>query len=164
MRCPYCRADETRVTDSRESEGGTSIRRRRECQACEKRFTTFERTEDVGPVLTKRDGSSEPFDRAKVISGIGKACANLAVPDEVMLGLTDAVEEELRSQTTKVSTQDVGREVLVRLQEVDPVAYLRFASVYKGFSEVSEFQAEIAALEKSSPPKTRRKKRVGTVR
>jgi transcriptional repressor NrdR len=119
------------------------------------RFTTFERVEEVPLVLVKRDGSREPFDRAKVVSGIAKACKNLAVDDEAMLRITDEVEEVVRSRGAEASSQDVGREVLGRLKKLDDVAYLRFASVYKGFQGVEEFAREIRELDKASPPKAR---------
>ncbi len=156
MRCPYCRGDDTRVVDSRDSDGGDAIRRRRQCGTCDRRFTTFERAEEAPLVLVKRDGSREPFDRAKVVSGIGKACKNRPVEDAAMLRLTDQVEEALRASGSPVTSQDVGREVLSRLRELDQVAYVRFASVYRGFQDVEEFERVIRDLEKSSPPKPRR--------
>ena len=161
MRCPYCRDDFTRVVDSRDAEGGAAVRRRRLCQACGRRFTTFERAEDVPMVLVKRDGSREPFDRAKVISGIAKACKNRPVTDDQMLRVTDEVEEALRALGAEVDSQRVGTEVLTRLRDLDEVAYLRFASVYKGFEDVQAFEREIRELVKASPPKSRNGSVVG---
>jgi len=106
-------------------------------------------------VLVKRDGSREPFDRAKVISGITKACKNRPVTDEQMLAVTDGVEEALRALGAEITSERVGMETLTRLRELDEVAYLRFASVYKGFQDVEAFEREIRALVKASPPKRR---------
>lgn len=157
MRCPYCRHEDTKVVDSRVSDGGAAIRRRRQCLDCDRRFTSFERIEDVPLVLVKRDGSREPFDRAKVMSGIAKACKNRPVDDESMLRLTDEVEEALRARGAEVASEQVGKEVLARLGDLDEVAYLRFASVYKGFEDVQAFEREIRSLEKNKPPKSRTK-------
>ncbi len=155
MRCPFCRGDETRVVDSRDADGGTAVRRRRQCTACEQRFTTFERVEEAPLVIVKRDGSREPFDRAKVISGVSKACKNRPVSDEAMRALTDEVEESLRESSGDVPSPDVGLEVLSRLRDLDEVAYVRFASVYEGFEDVAEFTKVIRELQKTSPPKSR---------
>lgn len=147
MRCPYCRGDDTKVVDSRDAQEGQAIRRRRECNDCRQRFTTFERVEGVPLVILKRDGRREPFDRAKVISGIAKACKNRPITDEQMLAMCDEVEEHLREQGAEVASIDVGREVLARLREVDEVAFVRFASVYREFSDVTEFERVIKELE-----------------
>ena len=148
MRCPYCRGADTRVIDSRDTEEGRAIRRRRECTTCRQRFTTFERIEGVPLVVRKRDGRREPFDRAKVVSGIAKACTNRPVPDDRMLSMCDEVEESLKELGAEVSSEEVGREVLARLKETDDVAYVRFASVYREFQDVTEFQRVISELEK----------------
>lgn len=145
------------MVDSRDAEEGAAVRRRRQCPSCSSRFTTFERVEEAPLVVVKRAGSREPFDRAKVVSGIAKACKNRPVDDDAMLRVTDEVEEVLRAGGPEVSSQDVGREVLARLRELDQVAYVRFASVYKGFQAVEEFEREIRELEKTSPPKARRR-------
>lgn len=163
MRCPYCRHEDTKVVDSRDSEGGTVIRRRRQCLDCDRRYTTFERIEEVPLVLVKRDGSREPFDRAKVMSGIAKACKNRPVTDDAMLRLTDEVEEALRSKGAEVASDEVGKQVLSRMRQLDEVAYLRFASVYKGFEDVEAFEREIRALVKTKPPKSRTKTAVSAV-
>ena len=165
MRCPYCRGDETRVIDSRDADGGMAVRRRRQCSDCDRRYTTFERAEEAPLIVVKRDGSREPFDRAKVVSGLARACKNRPVTDEDMLMLCDEVEDVLRSRGTgraggDVPTADVGREVLAKLRDIDDVAYVRFASVYRGFTEASEFEAAVQELqgrdlEKRQPPKVR---------
>lgn len=153
MRCPYCRYSDTRVIDSRDSGEGSAVRRRRQCPECSRRFTTFERAEEAPLIVVKRDGTRAPFDRAKVVSGIAKACKNRPVPDDAMLRITDEVEEALRGRGAEISTQDIGLEVLARLRELDDVAYVRFASVYRDFQAVEEFERVIRELEKTSPPK-----------
>lgn len=147
MHCPYCRSDDTKVIDSRDSEEGRAVRRRRECIECSQRFTTFERYEGVPLLVRKRDGTRQPFDRAKVISGIAKACTNRPVTDGQMLAICDEVEEATRTKGAEVAAEDIGQEVLVRLKEVDDVAYVRFASVYQEFEDVTEFGRVISELE-----------------
>jgi transcriptional repressor NrdR len=149
MHCPYCRGADTRVVDSRDADGGAAVRRRRECTSCSQRFTTFERMESVPLVVVKRDGSREPFDRAKVISGIAKACANRPVSDEEMLRICDEVEEAARQVGAEVPSDEIGKQVLARLAEIDEVAYVRFASVYREFSDVAEFEHAIQELEET---------------
>jgi transcriptional repressor NrdR len=137
------------------AEEGGSIRRRRECVACAQRFTTFERIEEMPLVVEKRSGSREPFDRFKVISGVNSACKNRPVSEEAIDNLASQVEESLRSMNETVTTQDIGVAVLERLKELDDVAYVRFASVYKGFEDVGDFQREVGLLTKSTAPKRR---------
>ena len=137
------------------AEEGGSIRRRRECVACGQRFTTFERIEEMPLVVEKRSGSREPFDRSKVISGVYSACKNRPVSEEAIDKLASQVEESLRSMNETVTTQDIGVAVLERLKELDDVAYVRFASVYKGFEDVGDFQREVGLLTKSTAPKQR---------
>ncbi len=137
------------------AEEGGSIRRRRECVACGQRFTTFERIEEMPLVVEKRSGSREPFDRSKVISGVNSACKNRPVSEEAIDNLASQVEESLRSINETVTTQDIGVAVLERLKELDDVAYVRFASVYKGFEDVGDFQREVGLLTKSTAPKRR---------
>ena len=137
------------------AEEGGSIRRRRECVACGQRFTTFERIEEMPLVVEKRSGSREPFDRSKVISGVNSACKNRPVSEEAIDKLASQVEESLRSMNETVTTQDIGVAVLERLKELDDVAYVRFASVYKGFEDVGDFQREVGLLTKSTAPKRR---------
>ena len=155
MRCPYCGSDDDRVVDSRLAEDGGAIRRRRECVACSQRFTTFERVEEVPLLVVKRSGSTEPFDRAKLIVGLEAACKNRPVPPEVLVELCDAVEESLRLHPEDVTSEEIGRAVLERLRDVDEVGYVRFASVYKGFEELSDFERELGMLVKTTAPKAR---------
>jgi transcriptional repressor NrdR len=147
MKCPYCAHEESKVLDSRPVEDGAAIRRRRECLRCDRRFTTYERMDHVPIMVVKRDGRREPFDRAKVVSGIAKACANRPVSDEEMLRICDDVEEAARRVGAEVPSDHIGREVLARLKQVDEVAYVRFASVYREFSDVAEFERVIQELE-----------------
>jgi transcriptional repressor NrdR len=149
MRCPWCGHEETRVIDSRSAEAGAAIRRRRACESCGKRFTTFERSEAVGLRVVKRDGSKERFDRAKLISGVEKAIKNRPVSEHQVARLADRVEEKLRRRGPDVTTQEVGIEVLAHLRRLDDVAYLRFASVYKAFKDASHFEREAVALVRS---------------
>lgn len=156
MRCPWCSADDDRVVDSRPAAGGAAIRRRRRCEACGRRFTTFERIEDVGLVVTKRDGSRDPFDRAKLEAGILKAIKNRPVGPEQVERMVDRIEERLRRKGPEVSSQAAGLEVLASLAKLDQVAYMRFASVYKDFQEITDFERELdVLLEKKAPAKRR---------
>ena len=156
MRCPWCGIDDDRVVDSRTAGDGGSIRRRRHCQACGRRFTTYERIEDVGLVVVKRDGSKDPFDRAKLESGILKAIKNRPVSPEQVERVVGKVEERLRRKGPEVTSQAVGVEVLASLAKLDQVAYMRFASVYKDFQEITDFQSELnVLLEKKTPAKPR---------
>jgi transcriptional repressor NrdR len=155
MRCPWCGADDDRVVDSRPADGGSSIRRRRQCNACGRRFSTYERIEDVGLIVRKRDGSRDPFRREKVAAGVLKATKNRPVSDFQVEELVDRVEERLRRKGPEVTSQQVGIEVLRQLRDLDEVAYLRFASVYKDFKEVADFERELGALLKREPAKRR---------
>ena len=153
MRCPFCAADDDRVVDSRMAEEGAAIRRRRECNACSQRFTTFERIDDMPLIVEKRSGLREPFDRAKVVAGVVAACKNRPVSEADIEELVSRVEDALRTRTDVITTQDVGVAVLEALRDLDDVAYLRFASVYKGFEEAGDFQREVGLLIKSTEPK-----------
>ncbi|HYN35367.1 MAG TPA: transcriptional regulator NrdR [Actinomycetota bacterium] len=154
MRCPYCETEEDKVVDSRVAEDGRAIRRRRECLNCNRRYTTFERAEEVPLFVVKRNGEEELFDRAKVIEGIRRAIKNRPVSDGEIEELAEDVEDAVRALGVQpVSTGEVGREVLERLRDVDEVAYLRFASVYKDFQELDDFERELGRLLKRSPPK-----------
>ena len=146
MRCPWCGEANDRVIDSRTAEAGIAIRRRRECLRCGRRFTTFERVEEARLVVVKRDGAKEPFDRAKVVAGVMKAIKNRPVNDEQVTRLADRVEETLRRKGPVVTTQEVGLEVLRLLRPLDDVAYIRFASVYKDFQELTDFERELGIL------------------
>jgi transcriptional repressor NrdR len=144
---------EDRVVDSREVERGAAIRRRRECLGCRRRFTTFERFDESVLSVLKRSGQREPFARAKVIAGVRAATKNRPVGPEAMETLARAVEIALRSTGPEVTSEQVGVAVLDGLRELDEVAYLRFASVYKGFEGVGDFQREAGLLSKQSAPK-----------
>ena len=153
MRCPWCAHPEDRVVDSRSAEEGAAIRRRRECLRCHRRFTTYERLDQVGVVVAKRDGSREPFDRAKVESGVGKAIKNRPVTPEQVAAIAAKVEEKLRRRGPVATSQEVGIETLALLRKLDDVAYLRFASVYKDFQELTDFERELGLLlQKREPP------------
>lgn len=146
MRCPYCGEDDTRVVDSRPAESGATIRRRRECESCHNRFTTYERREHA-LVVRKRDGSAEPFSPAKVVSGVGRAMAGRDVAVGTLDELARAIEAFAEEQGPEVSSGEIGRQVLELLREIDEVAYLRFASVHKDFAGIDDFEREVAALE-----------------
>ncbi len=147
MHCPFCRNSDSRVLDSRVNEDGCSIRRRRQCPACERRFTTIEQMQLV---VVKKSGVVEPFNRDKVISGVRKACKGRPVSEAELSRLGQQVEETLRSSgLAEVPTDDVGVAILAPLSKLDPVAYLRFASVYKHYQSVDDFEAEIAWMRDS---------------
>jgi transcriptional repressor NrdR len=154
MRCPYCESEEDKVVDSRLAEEGRAIRRRRECIGCGRRYTTFERAEEVPLLIAKRSGEEEPFDRGKVIEGVRRACKNRPVSEADILTIADDVGEAMRADVRRpVPSAEIGREVLERLRLLDEVAYLRFASVYKDFQELDDFERELGLLLKKSPPK-----------
>ncbi len=143
------------MVDSRISDEGAAIRRRRECLGCSRRFTTFERVEEQPLWVVKRSGQREPFDRAKLIAGVQAACKNRPVTDEMLQDLASHVEEALRAAAPEPSSQQVGVSVLEQLKALDDVAYLRFASVYKGFEDAGDFQREVGLLIKTTEPKQR---------
>jgi transcriptional repressor NrdR len=155
MRCPFCAADDDRVVDSRLAEDGVAIRRRRECAACHQRFTTFERIEEAGFFVVKRSGEREPFDRAKILAGVRSAAKNRPVDEEVLEALVTGVEESMRLLGRDVSSEEVGKATLEALRGVDDVAYVRFASVYKGFEGTEDFARELGMLVKTTAPKHR---------
>ncbi len=155
MRCPWCDADEDRVIDSRPADGGEAIRRRRECGACTRRYTTFERIEDVGLVVVKRDGSKDPFSREKLAAGIRNALADRPVMPTEVEDMVERIQARLRRRGPEVSSQVVGGEVLAALRKTDEVAYLRFASVYKDFEGAADFERELVSLQKKVPAKRR---------
>lgn len=147
MRCPSCGNPESKVVDSRPSEDGTAIRRRRECLECGRRFTTYERLEDNPLIIIKTDGSSEAYDRQKLMRGLLSACAKRPIAPEQIALLIDSIETELRNASrNEISSKDLGDMVLVRLAKLDDVAYVRFASVYKDFQNVEEFAAALEGL------------------
>lgn len=155
MRCPYCKSLDDKVVDSRLAEEGGAIRRRRACLSCGRRYTTFERAEATALRVVKRSGEREAYDRSKVVAGITKACANRPVTQQEMERVADEIEETLRaSGLGEVSTQEIGIAILDRMRELDEVAYVRFASVYKEFKELTDFEREVGLLlQKRTPPK-----------
>jgi transcriptional repressor NrdR len=151
VQCPYCDFEDTKVIDSRLSEGKDAIRRRRECLSCEKRFTTYERREPLRLMVLKRDGSRETFDRAKLHAGLSKACAKRRVPEEEIEFVVDEIEAELRDRRRhEVTSRRLGDMSLVRLRRLDMVSYLRFASVYRQYTDVDQFRSELVRLAGSS--------------
>lgn len=146
MHCAFCGAESTRVVDSRSAEGGGSVRRRRRCEACGSRFTTYERVEALVTVR-KRDGSLEPFDSGKVRSGLERALADRPLQAGAIDGVVRKVEAFAGSERREIESQDIGRIVLDALRDLDEVAYLRFASVYKDFQGASDFEREMASLD-----------------
>jgi transcriptional repressor NrdR len=155
VRCPSCSSVDDKVVDSRLADEGSSIRRRRECLGCGRRFTTYERVEEAPLVVVKRSGHREPFDRNKLVAGIRAAGKNRPVAVEQMQALAADVEELLRLEGPELTTQQIGLAVLDRLRQVDDVTYLRFASVYKGFSGAGDFEREAGLLSKETEPKQR---------
>lgn len=155
LRCPYCESEEDKVVDSRLAEEGRAIRRRRECLACGRRYTTFERSEEVPLLVAKRNGVTDTFDRDKIVAGIRKACKNRPVTEAEIEAIAEDVEEAIRETGRRpVPSADIGTEILERLRSVDEVAYLRFASVYKDFQELTDFERELGLLQKKLPPKS----------
>jgi transcriptional repressor NrdR len=155
VRCPFCSADDDRVVDSRLAEDGVAIRRRRECANCSQRYTTFERIEEIAVYVVKRSGEREPFTREKILSGVRSAAKNRPVDDVMLEGLVVGVEESMRLLNRDVTSEEVGMATLEALRDVDDVAYVRFASVYKGFEGTEDFAREIGMLVKTTAPKHR---------
>ncbi len=149
MHCPTCHTDDTKVVDSRLAHEGAAVRRRRLCQSCSHRFTTFERVEEVPLVVVKSDGSSESFDRVKIVGGLRAAAKGRAVDDDRIAQIVVDVEDSIRlAGGGEVSSSRIGLSVLEQLRSVDEVAYLRFASVYKNFDAAADFQTELELLNK----------------
>jgi len=161
VRCPFCGShdDRNRVIDSRSSEDGATIRRRRACAACGRRFTTFERVEEAPLLVLKRDGSKEQFDLGKLVAGLEKACKNRPISRSHIIEIASDIEETVRGRGQReVESQEVGIELLNALRDLDPVAYMRFASVYKDFQDPADFERELESLDslhKTTPPKPR---------
>ena len=153
VRGPFCQGLDDRVVDSRPAEDGAAIRRRRECLSCGRRYTTFERLEELPLIVVKRSGMKEPFDRAKLESGLDRAVGNRPLAGTSVSALAADIEDEMRAAGPEVTSEQVGLAVLERLRVLDPVSYLRFASVYKGFEDVSDFEREVAVLQKTTAPK-----------
>ena len=152
MRCPGCGDLDDKVVDSRLADEGAAIRRRRECLGCGRRFTTYERLEEAPLVVVKRSGSREPFRRSKVVAGMRAAAKNRPVAPEQLEGLAVEIEESLRLEGSEHTSARVGALVLERLRHLDEVAYVRFASVYKGFERPLDFQRELGLLAGDDPP------------
>ncbi|MBN1289900.1 MAG: transcriptional repressor NrdR [Actinobacteria bacterium] len=147
MKCPFCGNKKTKVIDSRAIEEGSSIRRRRHCQKCDSRFTTFERREKIEVVVLKRSGAREPYDREKIVSGFRKACSKRNVSETTIENKVDEIEEEIMKYPDKeIPAADIGNMVMEKLKNLDEIAYLRFVSVYKRFGDVSEFEKELGEL------------------
>jgi transcriptional repressor NrdR len=147
MKCPFCGGVDNKVTDSRLSQGDEVIRRRRECEGCGRRFTTYERIELVLPMVVKKDGRREAFDRLKVLAGLRRACEKRPVGTDALDALVDQIERALvESGDKEVESSAIGEQVMQRLRELDQVAYVRFASVYRSFKDIHEFMSELSQL------------------
>ena len=147
MKCPYCGYKESKVVDSRPADEGSSIRRRRECLACERRFTTYETMESLPMVVIKKDGSRQSFDRSKVLGSMLRACEKRTVSLADLERMTDEIEQALQNSLEREITTDmVGEQVMDKLREVDEVAYVRFASVYRQFKDINTFMTELNKL------------------
>lgn len=154
MRCPYCGEDNDKVIDSRATEGGVAIRRRRECLACHKRFTTYEHVETTTRLnVIKKDGSRVPFDKQKMLAGVQAACYKRPIPAEAIAALVDEVEDELfKRGEREVASLEIGRMLADRLKKLDRIAYVRFASVYKQFRDLDDFIEEVREVMESTDP------------
>jgi transcriptional repressor NrdR len=147
MKCPYCGYADTKVIDSRLGKEGNNIRRRRECMQCGRRFTTFERVEEIMPLVVKKDGRRQPFERLKVIAGIQRACEKRPVSIATIEGIVDELERQLQeSGEREVDSSRIGKAVMEALHDIDEVAYVRFASVYRQFKDINEFMAELKEI------------------
>ena len=147
MRCPFCRDLENRVVDSRLGKDGDAIRRRRHCEHCGRRFTTYERVEESLPMVVKKDGRREPFERAKIVSGLKRACEKRPVSVDTIEAVADKIERQLQEAGDReVTSREIGESLMRELHELDAVAYVRFASVYRSFRDVHEFMRELEDL------------------
>jgi transcriptional repressor NrdR len=147
MKCPFCGHPDNRVVDSRDVRSGSEVRRRRECSECGKRFTTYERVDELPTTVVKRDGRRENFDREKLLTGLLRACEKRPVPRRDLVAIVDAVESGLASRDVReMSTEDIGNMVIEELRRLDQVAYVRFASVYRRFEDVNQFMDELRNL------------------
>jgi transcriptional repressor NrdR len=155
VRCPYCEADDDKVVDSRPLDDFAAVRRRRECLGCGRRFTTHERVVELPLMVVKRSGLKEPFERAKLADGIGRAVAGGAVSAAAVEDAVAQIEEDARAAGPEVSSDMLGMAVLERLRTLDQVSYLRFASVYKGFDDAADFERAAVELRKTTAPKRR---------
>jgi transcriptional repressor NrdR len=147
MRCPFCGHIESKVIDSRESKKGISIRRRRECEACRRRFTTYEKVEEIPYMVVKKDGSRQMFDRQKLLKGLMKACEKRPIAMSKLEEIVEEIEAKLQERPDKeMKASEIGQQVMDRLRDLDKVAYVRFASVYREFRDVLEFKQELETL------------------
>lgn len=149
MLCPICGGD-SKVLDTRTNESVNSVKRRRECMKCGKRFTTYERIEDMPLIVRKKSGRTELFDKSKIFKGMAKACEKRPVSIDQLEDMVDQIERQLKNQYTEVSTADIGETIMKNLLQLDQVAYIRFASVYKDFSDIESFFKELEALKNSA--------------
>jgi transcriptional repressor NrdR len=157
MNCPFCSNSENRVIDSRLSKDGNAIRRRRECEACGKRFTTYEYVEEVLPVVIKKDGRREPFDRGKILKGIKKACQKRPISMDVIENIVERIEQACQEyQLKEIPSSIVGERIMEELHNLDGVAYVRFASVYREFRDVNDFLDELKDLLKAKGKKRKK--------
>ena len=147
MKCPFCDTLEDKVVDSRMAREGGVIRRRRECLSCKRRYTTYERVEESLPIVVKKDGRREPFDRTKILSGLKKACEKRPISTATIEALTERIEKRIQEMgDTEIQSRTVGEEVMKELHQLDQVAYVRFASVYREFKDIDQFMDELKAL------------------
>ncbi|MCG2790149.1 MAG: transcriptional regulator NrdR [Actinomycetia bacterium] len=150
MKCPYCSNPDTRVIDSRLTDSNDSVRRRRMCEKCSKRFTTYERMENQPIAVIKKDNTRQPFDRNKILSGLIRACIKRNISTEVLNKIVDDIENEISNMSSnEIQSKEIGNLVLKRLKNLDKVAYIRFASVYKQFDSIKQFTKELSELQKS---------------
>lgn len=153
MKCPFCGHLEDRVIDSRAGGAGEVIRRRRECASCERRFTTYERVEDILPTVVKKDGRRETFDRQKLVRGLRVACNKRPVSTDQIEAIADAIEREVQeSERREIASTELGERVMNHLRTLDEVAYVRFASVYRSFRDIDQFMVELGKLVKAKAP------------
>jgi len=153
MRCPFCKEEDSRVIDSRSADDGNPIRRRRECTSCGKRFTTYETVVKIPLMVIKNDGRRVVFDRNKLLNGLIRSCDKRDIPTERIIALADEIEKELRNTMNReVYTRDIGELVMEKLKNFDEVAYIRFASVYRKFADISGFREELEALLREKNP------------
>lgn len=147
MKCPFCDELEDKVVDSRMAKEGEVIRRRRECLSCKRRYTTYERVEESLPVVVKKDGRREPFDRSKILAGLKKACEKRPISTTTIEAVTDRIEKRIQEMgESEIQSRTIGEEVMKELHQLDQVAYVRFASVYREFKDIDQFMDELKAL------------------
>jgi transcriptional repressor NrdR len=147
VKCPFCDELEDKVVDSRMAKEGEVIRRRRECLSCKRRYTTYERVEESLPVVVKKDGRREPFDRSKILAGLKKACEKRPISTTIIEAVTDRIEKRIQEMgESEIQSRTIGEEVMKELHQLDQVAYVRFASVYREFKDIDQFMDELKAL------------------